>query len=182
MQKKKPVKISTKRLVLRPLKIEDAPRVAYLANNYQIYRNTLNLPYPYRKEDAEMWILRQMTKFDNNETISLGISYRLTNELVGVIGLYLCPYHENGEIGYWIGKDYRNKGFATEAVLALIDYAFGQLNYYRVYGKCFASNPASAKVLEKVGMTFEGELKGHIKKEDIFEDVLCYGIINPNYY
>ena len=78
-------------------------------------------------------------------------------------------------MGYWIGKPYWNQGFGTEAALAILRYAFEQLGLNRVYAAHFRRNPASGRIMQKIGMTYEGRLRQHVKKWGDFEDMEYYG-------
>ncbi|MEB5452618.1 GNAT family N-acetyltransferase [Virgibacillus pantothenticus] len=79
-----------------------------------------------------------------------------------------------------MGEEYWGNGFASEAVKALLKLAFTEKQYHKLFARCFQTNPASEKVLQKIGMEKEGVLKEHVKKEDRFEDLVYYGVINRN--
>ena len=93
----------------------------------------------------------------------------------------LSPPHANAEMGYWIGKPYWNRGYGTEAAGGVLRYAFEQLGLNRVYAAHFRRNPASGRIMQKIGMTYEGCLRQHIKKWDTFEDMEYYGILRSEY-
>ena len=84
--------------------------------------------------------------------------------LVGSIALHPNARDDNGEIGYWIGRPYWGQGYATEAAREVVRYGFEELGLHRVHANHLGSNPASGKVLEKVGMTREGTRPEHYKK------------------
>jgi [ribosomal protein S5]-alanine N-acetyltransferase len=77
-----------------------------------------------------------------------------------------------------VGEPHWGNGYATEAAIAIVEFAFKDMDYHKVYARHFQSNPSSGRVLEKVGMQKEGILKEHIMKEGKFEDLVHYGIIN----
>ncbi|MEK4006743.1 GNAT family N-acetyltransferase [Paenibacillus sp. FSL H3-0333] len=89
------------------------------------------------------------------------------------------PSHHNGEIGYWIGEAHWGHGYGTEAARAVIEFAFTEKKYHKVYARHFASNPASGRIMQKCGMTYEGTLKDQIHKINSYEDLVYYGIVNP---
>ena len=169
--------MTTERLILRPFEASDAVRVTELCNNYNIYKSTLTLPYPYSIDDALAWIATHEDNFKRGTFYELAVTDKSTGELYGAIGLSYNARSQNGEIAYWIGEEYWGKGYATEAVKGVIDFAFSQKGYHKVYGRFFTSNPASGKVMEKVGMVREGVLKEHVFKEGEFVDLAFYGII-----
>ena len=88
--------------------------------------------------------------------------------------------HSRAEMGYWIAIKFWNRGFATEAARAVLDYSFSDLDLQRIFAHHFKRNPASGKVLEKIGMQKEGVLRSHIKKWGKFEDLVVYGILRSD--
>lgn len=170
--------LTTGRLILRPFKESDAQRVSELCNNYNIYKSTLTLPYPYSIDCALSWIQTQAVNFNNNKSYEFAITDKNTYELYGAIGLSNNQTHKNGELGYWIGEEYWGKGYATEATKAILEFAFTEKHYHKVYARFFASNPGSGRVMQKSGMVKEGVLLQHVYKENKFVDLIHYGIIN----
>lgn len=170
--------ITTERLILRPFEISEAQRICELCNNYNIYKNTLTLPYPYPIESALSWIPTHEENFRNDKLYDFAVTNKLTGELFGAIGLSNNQKHKNGEIAYWIGEEYWGNGYATEAVRAVINFAFSEKGYHKVWGRFFATNPSSGKVMEKVGMIKEGVQAEQVIKEDNYQDLIYYGIIN----
>ncbi|WP_346393778.1 GNAT family N-acetyltransferase [Virgibacillus pantothenticus] len=145
-----------------------------------IYKHTLNLPYPYSTEDAVTWIEHQYERFQNNKLYEFAITDKTTGRLYGSIALSNNQRFLHGEVAYWIGEEYWGNGFASEAAKAVLKLAFTEKQYHKVFARCFQTNPASEKVLQKIGMEKEGVLKEHVKKEDRFEDLVYYGVINRN--
>lgn len=171
--------ITTDRLVLRLFRKSDAPAVTRLCNNYNIYKNTLYLPYPYTEDDALSWIKNHLDNYEADKLYEFAITDRKTGELFGAISLSNNKSFNHGEIAYWIGEEYWGKGYATEAAQAILEFAFKGKQLHRVFARFFHSNPASGKVMQKLGMKEEGILKDHVKKENQYLDLVCYGIINP---
>jgi len=172
--------ITTQRLMLRPFEISDAQRISELCNNYNIYKSTLTLPFPYSIESALNWIPTLEELFTNDIRYEFAIANKVTGELYGAIGLSHVKHYKNGEIAYWIGKEYWGNGYATEAVKAVIDFAFSEKGYHKVWGRFFTTNPSSGRVMEKAGMVKEGLLAEHVIKEGKFLDLAMYGIINKH--
>ncbi|EDL66428.1 acetyltransferase, GNAT family protein [Bacillus sp. SG-1] len=158
----------------------DATEVAGLCNNYQLYINTLYLPYPYTLEDAVSWIKNHLDNYNKDKLYEFAVTDKTTGKLLGAIALSNNQSFKNGEIAYWIGEPYWGKGYATEAAHAILEFAFKEKNYHKVFARHFGSNPASGRVLRKIGMENEGELKEHVLKEGRFEDLVYYGVINRN--
>ena len=97
--------------------------------------------------------------------------------LVGAISLHVAREHRHGELGYWIGEDAWGKGYATEAAQAVTAYAFRDLGLHRIQGRHFTRNPASGRVLEKIGMQREGIHRDAYLRWGRFEDVAVYAIL-----
>lgn len=170
--------IRTKRLVLRLFEKSDATTVTKLCNNYNIYKNTLYLPYPYSIEDALSWIEHHLDNFIIDRSYEFAITDKESGQLYGAIALSNNHKFKHGEIAYWVGEEYWGNGYATEAAQAILHFAFDEKQYHRVFARFFRSNPASGRVMEKIGMKQEGILIDHVKKENRYEDLVCYGIIN----
>ena len=143
--------LETQRLVLRAPQLEDAKAVAALANDRRIAENTARIPHPYRIADAESWITAAGAALEG-ETYLITLANRT---LVGGCGFDM----RDGpvpEIGYWLGTKHWGKGYATEAVRALIDHAFTDLEVPALQSSVRVTNPASRRVLEKCGFQWTG--------------------------
>ena len=171
----------TERLLLRSLTLEDAQDVQHLAGERDIASTLSNMPHPYEDGMAEEWIRSCSGKFEKDEALNFAIIHRTDKKLIGGIELRLDRENESGELGYWIGKPYWNCGYATEAARAVVAYGFEVLKLNRVHAKHFKRNAASRRVLEKIGMCYEGCLRQHVKKWGNFEDIIGYGMLKADY-
>ncbi|MFA9558258.1 GNAT family N-acetyltransferase [Evansella sp. AB-rgal1] len=169
--------IETDRLLLRIFRESDAKDVTLLCNNYNIYKNTLYLPYPYSKEDALSWIKNHLGNFHIDKSYEFAVTDKVTGKIYGAIALSNNQSFHHGEIAYWVGEDYWGNGYASEAAKAILEFAFHEKQYHKVFARCFHSNPASGKVIEKIGMKKEGILREHVKKENKYIDLVYYGIL-----
>ena len=97
--------------------------------------------------------------------------------MIGAIGLEINKEDHNAELGYWLGREFWNQGYCTEAAIAMIEFGFESLGLRRIVSEHMARNPASGKVMEKAGMTREGLRRKHVRKWGVFEDVVVYGIL-----
>lgn len=141
--------IKTKRLLLRGLKSEDATRIAELGGDWDVASMTARMPYPYTLAAAHQWI----DDIDPGEQI-YGIE--LNGELIGVTGFTPDPGMASAEVGYWLGKSYWGCGYATEAAQAIIDHCFSREGFSRLTCGHFTDNPASARVISKLGFEQTG--------------------------
>jgi RimJ/RimL family protein N-acetyltransferase len=137
----------TPRLLLRPGFPEDAPALAMAIADEAIVRNLATAPWPYRMRDAEAFLASPRDPV----LPSLLIFERTAGapQLAGSCGLGRRP-SGSVELGYWIATPFWGRGFATEACSALIDIA-RTLGLARLEGSHFVDNPASGRVLEKLG-------------------------------
>ena len=142
--------LETKRLTLRAPRLGDAKTVATLANDRRIAENTARIPHPYKMSDAEGFIAGA-----NKVGGEAGFLITLRDgEIVGACGVMLQD--ETPELGYWLGLPFWGQGYATEALHAVIDYAFTDLGHETLQAGSRVTNPASRRVLEKCGFQWTG--------------------------
>jgi RimJ/RimL family protein N-acetyltransferase len=138
--------IRTERLTLRRPELADAARISLLAGDYEVASMTGTLPHPYTEAMATAWIRGLHT---GKEGVAFAIDVD-GESLIGCIG-YRAHGKDHAEIGYWIGKPYWGKGYATEAAKALIWHIFRSERFDYLTAGHFKDNPASARVIAKLG-------------------------------
>ena len=170
--------LTSEYLRLRPLSMQDAPRMTDLLQEPQIAANGLGIPQPYQLTDAEHMLERVLKGPEKNQ-FTWAITLHENSELIGIITLIVITPHRRAEIGYWLGKDYWNHGYATEAAQTLIRDAFARHQLNRLYAKSFTGNKASVRVLEKLGMKYEGLLRQHLwhALSNEYKDTHVYSIL-----
>lgn len=173
--------LKTERLKLRPFRTQDAEQVMQLAGARQVADTTLHIPHPYRLEDAYDWINSQDIAFERGDAVNFAIERLQDGELLGAIGIHVNREHEYAELGYWIGVLHWNQGYCTEAARRALLYAFRELKLNRIQARHFRRNPASGRVMQKVGMQREGTLRKVIKKWGQFEDLELYSILRSEW-
>ena len=171
----------TERLILRPFTLADADDVQRLAGDAAVASTTLNIPHPYEDGLAEQWISTHQEKFDLGIGVTFAVTLRDGDALIGCIGLIMNQRHSRGTLGYWVGKPWWNSGYCTEAALAVLQYGLEELGLHRIVATHFARNPASGRVMQKIGMTHEGCLRQHVKKGEGFEDLEYYAVLRSEY-
>lgn len=172
--------LNTERLRLRPFALEDGPVVQRLAGAWELADTTANLPHPYEDGMAEQWIAGHAEACKGGEGLTLAVTLPAGDELVGAIGLILDQGYK-GELGYWIGRPYWARGYCTEAALAVVNYGFEELHLARIFARALARNPASARVLQKIGMRHEGTQRQHVLKWGKPEDVELFGLLRADH-
>jgi ribosomal-protein-alanine N-acetyltransferase len=173
--------LKTERLVLREFAREDAPEVRRLAGVREIARMTLLIPYPYKEGVAEEWIASLRPSYEAGEQVTFAVVLREGSELVGSIGMNLNARDNNGELGYWIGVPYWGRGYCTEAAREVVRYGFEVLGLHRIHSNHFGLNPASGRVMQKVGMVREGTRREHHRKWGEYEDRVEYGLLDRDW-
>lgn len=170
--------LTTERLILRPFRLSDASAVQKLAGDRAIADTTLNVPHPYEDGVAEGWIQTHASKFASGELATFAITLRSDESLVGTVGITISKPFRRGELGYWIGTPYWSRGYCTEAAECLVGFAFGHLELHKIVAHHLTRNPASGRVMEKIGMTKEGVLRDHTFRWGQFEDLAAYGLLS----
>jgi len=173
--------LQTPRLALRAFRLTDAPVVRELAGDVDVARNTLNIPHPYGREDAEAWIASHPNQLERREAVTYAVTRPPEGGLVGAVGLILDLDHDRAELGYWIGRPYWGRGYATEAARAVVAWGFESLGLNRIHASHFPRNPASGEVLRKLGMRHEGTLRQHVRKWDALLDLEVYGLLRADF-
>jgi RimJ/RimL family protein N-acetyltransferase len=142
--------LETKRLALRMPRLGDAKMLAALANDRRIAENTARIPHPYKVADAETFI-SGANKGAGDAVFLITLRGKTVIGACGVTTL-----DDQAELGYWLGVPYWGKGYATEALHAVIDYAFTDLAHDALNAGARVTNPASRRVLEKCGFQWTG--------------------------
>ena len=138
----------TERLLLRPGWREDAPALFQAICDERVVRNLAQAPWPYELGHAEAFLGRERAPLDMSCLIFLRT--RGAPRLIGGIGLQRRESGEH-ELGYWIARPYWGLGFATEAGRAVVANARDSLRLKRLVSGHFVDNPASGRVLRKLG-------------------------------
>lgn len=146
--------ITTKRLTLRPIEARDVSRFTALCNDIDIARNTARVPHPYTPKDAYLFVEFMMQAFKDGKEYVFAVCEN--GEIAACAGVMLVG-ESAVELGYWVGAGDRGRGLATEAARAVTQFAIEKLGATEVLSGHFKDNPASGRVLRKVGLTPTGE-------------------------
>ena len=144
----------TQRLLLRPGWIEDAPALARAIGDEAVVRNLATAPWPYDLADAEAFLSREQNPSCPN--LLIFARTRGAPRLIGGIGIGPTPDGER-ELGYWIARPYWGLGFATEAGCAVLAAARDTLRLPPLVAGHYVDNPASGRVLHKLGFRPTGK-------------------------
>ena len=169
------MQLTLKQCTLRPWRLDDAGSLARHANNRKVWLSLRDIfPHPYTIDDAHTF-LKSVT---NSEPVTL-FCVEANGAAVGGIGIRIGVdvHRQTAELGYWLSEEFWRRGIMTEAVAAFSDFCFNNFQLRRIYAEPFANNPASVRVLEKAGFTFEGRLKNNVLKDGKLFDSLIYARI-----
>ena len=156
------VTLRTERLLLRPPEARDASTFAALLFDYDVSKQLSSAPYPYWIRDANDLIAKSAEGHERGESYIFSIARRVDSYAMGTIGV---GWKKNScSLGYWLGRPYWGKGFATEAGRAVVPLGFDALAPGQIHADHFADNPASGRVLTKLGFLATGASADHFSK------------------
>lgn len=168
-----------KGFVLRAWKTDDAPDLVKHANNPKIAGFLRDgFPHPYTKDDADSWI--EMIHGNKKDYV---FAIVVEGEAAGGIGLHPLSdvYRFNVELGYWLSEKHWGKGIISEAVRLVVDHAFSEHEWVRIFAGVFSNNPASMRVLEKNGFRKEAVHRKAVRKGDRFLDEVIYSLLREDW-
>lgn len=183
MRSQEPVKYhgETKRLFLTPFIQKDCSHFAKLASHPEVQAVDICFYGEVSIEYVEELISYYETSWKKNTALFFGIRLKKCQSLIGSISLQLNPSFKRAELGYWLGRDYWGQGYCTEAATEVVKFAFVQLDYHRVYAQHLSHNPASGRVMRKIGMSYEGRLRDHIYRDGRYYDMLQFGVLKKEF-
>ena len=168
----RPPTLPTERLVLRPLVDGDAGDVYQYACNPRVARFTLWEPHESQLESLEFIQGYAMSNYAHGVPDPFGITLRGDGKEVGTVGCFwVSREHRCMELGYALDEPMWGQGIATEASRGVLDYVFSHFEVERVQARCKKENVASARIMEKLGMRYEGTLRSAVFHQGRFWDV-----------
>lgn len=174
-------RLRTQRLLLRKANMSDAADLYEYGRNPQVAQHVLWEAYA-SIHDARAYVRYLQRQYRNHVPSSWCIEHLETGKVIGTIGLmWWNQEHNSAEIGYSLSQDYWNQGLMTEALQEVLRYSFEELNIHRLEAQHECTNPASGRVMEKVGMRKEGMLQGRLRNKGRYVDVYLYAILRENW-
>jgi ribosomal-protein-alanine N-acetyltransferase len=156
-----PERIASLPVVLRTLRVADAPRIAELCGDWEVARMTSLIPHPYLPGMAEAWIAASGDDHATGTACTYAITRADDGLLVGAIGLK-APVDRPDAFGYWVGRPHWGNGYATAAARGVVALAFAHMDVDVLGAIHLARNPASGRVLAKCGMAeVRSEMRAH---------------------
>lgn len=168
--------LNTERLTLRSFVQVDASRLAQLAGNRNISDTMISVPHPYSTEQASSAITGFLGDFATRRGFHYAMVLRSdTDNFVGYIALKDIDWeHRQTELSFWLDSGHTGRGYVTEAGRAMLVLAFEGLELNRVCAYHMRRNPASGKVLNRLGFAREGCLRQRVMKWNKFEDACVW--------
>lgn len=164
--------LETERLILRAMTPADIEAI-FAYTNHPVFFETMGRPAPFSPDDTRQWVAGFIDKPG-----LWCVVLKEDNQVIGDCGF--CGLQERslrGELSYAIDPARWNKGFATEAAAAVVQFGFETLHLNRIQGMCNVKNAASERVLRKLGMQYEGTLRHYIHHEGIPLDMKMYATL-----
>jgi ribosomal-protein-alanine N-acetyltransferase len=174
--------LETERLLLRRMRLDDAEAVFAYASDPEVTRYVLWETHR-SIEDSESFLRSATEGYERGDFGGWGVVLKDDGAFVGTCGVDAgyAPEHARAELGYVLSREHRGKGLMPEAVRAVIAFGFEKLSLNRVQARCIAENVASARVMEKAGMTYEGTLRESEFIKGAYRDIKLYSILRREY-
>ncbi len=170
------------RLLIRPYKYSDAKAVYRVMNDYNIFKTTYGIPNPCDMRYIKKWIKFVIDNLTAKKSFEYAVIDKVSGGYIGNVGLINIDYtSKRCDISYFIDPQLWGCGYATEASVKMVELAFLELNMERVGGMCMDVNSASAKVMEKLGMRYEGTLRNYFYKENNWVSARNYSILKKEF-
>lgn len=173
--------LETDRLLLRKLRLDDAEAVFAYASDPEVARYTT---WEAHKtiDDSKAFLTSVIELYNSHQVAPWGMEHRAHRKLVGTCGfVYWHLRHARAEIAYALSRPYWNKGYTTEAVRAVIAFGYRVMRLNRIEARCDVPNVASARVMEKAGMKFEGILRHHMFTKGAYVDLKMHSILRDEW-
>ena len=169
--------LETERLILRKMTPNDVGAVFAYASDPEVARYVLWETHR-SIEDSRAFVELVVSRYESGGEPEWGIVYKGDHRFVGTCGIVSWePEHARAELGYALSREYWGRGLMPEAVCAMISFGFGRMGLNRIEARCIAENSASARVMQKAGMTCEGTLRQRERIKGKYRDMEIYSIL-----
>ncbi|MFF2089235.1 GNAT family N-acetyltransferase [Paenibacillus sp. NPDC058174] len=174
--------IETDRLLLREFIPSDLDAVHKYASNPVVVKHMLWGPNTVDDSQSYLNMVIGMQEQTPRQGFELAVILKESEQLIGGSGIHICS-PAIGELGYCFHELHWGHGYASEAARALLSFGFGELNLHRIFATCRPDNIGSAKVMQKIGMRYEGHLREHMwhNKDNRWVDSHQYSILEQDY-
>lgn len=179
-----PLRLVTARLTLRPLEMADWPALYAFTGDPDVQRYVTGAPLSEMETRNLIVMLRDWEQEQPPRACPFAFVHTADNLVIGFGGLYWMkgPERWQAELGYTLHRGYWGQGYASEAGEALLRYGFTELRLHRVFAECHPANVGSARVMQRLGMRYEGFLREVEWSATSWWDMLHYAILDHEWY
>lgn len=173
--------LSTERLLLRKIRLTDAPDMFEYSKDPDVTKYLLWDPHP-NVEHTRNYIDYLQDRYRDGKYYDWAVILKNSGKMIGTCGFSsISPEHRSAEVGYVLNPAFRGQGIAGEALSAVLDFAFRKMALNRVEAKCVEENASSERVMQKVGMTFEGIARSALLVKGEFKNIKIYSMLRSEY-
>ena len=173
--------LETERLILRKISLNDAEDIFEYAIDPEVATYVSWEPHK-SIEDSISFINSMTQRYENTGLSEWGLVYKENKKCIGTCGyMWWRPSHARAELGFALSQKYWNRGLITEALREVIKFGFEKMELNRIEARCFLTNSASEKVMQKVGMKFEGIQREGLFAKGKYQDLKVYSILRREY-
>lgn len=179
-----PVRLVTPRLTLRPLEMADWPALYAFTGDAEVQRYVTGAPLGEEETRNLIVMLRDWEREQPPRAHPFAFAHTTDNVVIGFGGLYWTkgPERWQAELGYTLHRAYWGQGYASEAGAAILRFGFTALRLHRVFAECHPDNVGSARVMQRLGMRYEGRLREVEWSATGWWDMLHYAILDHEWY
>ena len=173
----------TERLIIREYHKRDLDDFLSVIRQPQVYATTYGIPLSYSKARGKWWFKVIRYNRHHHMAYEYAVFLRDSGRYIGNVGLINMDHtHHHADISYYMDHAVTGQGYATEAAAAMLQYGFLTLGFHKINGVCMHKNGASRRVMEKIGMRYEGTLREDLYKDGVYYDPDRLSILDEEYY
>ncbi|MEO5952865.1 MAG: GNAT family N-acetyltransferase [Chloroflexia bacterium] len=173
--------LETERLILRRMRMEDMEDIFEYASDPEVTRYVVFETHQ-TLDDTKVFLERVLSRGLESGVLTFAVELKETRRVIGNCSIWeVDDRSKRAEVGYAINSAYRGKGYAPEALRAVIDLGFGVLRLNRIAGLAMLDNPASVRVMEKAGMRYEGTLREYMMIKGRFYDLQVCAVVRQEW-
>lgn len=173
--------LETERLILRKVTSEDIEDLHYYGSNKEVSKYVTWQTHR-TLADTRQYVEHILKLYQDRKLAPWGIEYKETGQFIGTIDFVSWQTkHKIAEIGYALSQDFWGKGIVTEAAYEILEFGFENMDLVRIQAKCSVENRGSERVMEKVGMSFEGIIRKGMFIKGQHKDYKLYSILDEDF-
>ena len=177
-----PGEILTERLRLSPIAPHDCAPIQLAAGRLEVADTMISVPFPFRYQDAERYVRTRLGQMRRGRALALVIRTRAAGDFCGLVELReIDQEHALAELSFWLAVEARGRGYMGEAIGAILHVGFQDLGCNRIGAYHMVRNPASGRVLVRLGFRVEGLLRQRVRKWGVFEDVVALALLRADW-